>query len=115
MKEKETKILDNQEEMKNYNVENLKEEEDSRFRYAMKEMLTVQGICFGGLLLILFLAYGLCPKDITQLTYIAGFPMWYAVAAIVTFLIVLIVIVYCLKFSKDISLDARDGEGSEEG
>ncbi len=111
MKEKDTKERSNQEDMRNYDVSDLREEEDHRFRYALREMLTVQGICFGGLMIILLLAYSLCPKDISELTYIAGLPMWFAVSAIVSFLVVLVVIVYCLKFSKDMSLDAKDEEG----
>ena len=111
MKEKDAKARSNQEDMRNYDVNDLRDEEDTRFHYALKEMLTVQGICFTGLIVILLLAYGLCPKDISELTYIAGFPMWFAVSAIASFLVVLVVIVYCLKFSKDMSLDAKDEEG----
>lgn len=114
MKEKDGKIYSNQEDIRNYDIGNLKEEDDPRFRYALKEMLTVQGICFAGLIIILLLAYGLCPADISEMTYIAGFPMWFAVSAAAAFVVVLVVIVYSLKFSKDMSLDARDKEERNE-
>lgn len=94
-----------------YDTEKLKYLDDYRFNEAKKEGILVQGVCIVSLLLIIYIAYHFCPKDISEMTYLVGFPLWVIAAGAVALITFLVVIIYCKYFSKVISLAAKDEEG----
>ncbi len=95
---------------RDYNVDNYKDQEDKRFLIAKKDAIFAQILCFTAILLEMGLAYALCPKDLSKMTYLLGFPTWFTVATGVAVLAFIVALVYTTKFSKSFSLDARGNE-----
>lgn len=98
------------EERRDYNVNDFTALEDKRFLYAKQDAIFAQILCFAAIILEMAAAYGLCPKDLSQMTYILGFPTWFVVASGIAFVAFIIALVYTTKISKNVSLKARAEE-----
>ena len=101
--------MSNLEKSRDYRVEDYTACEDQRLRDASRDAKFVQASCFLYCLIEFILAYTLCPKDVTQMTYILGIPAWTFICVAVSFLYCIGQIVYLQKFSSNVSLAARDG------
>lgn len=100
---------------RDYDPADYKHLDDRRFRYAKNEALFAQVLCLVSVIATYIVAYAMCPKDISRMTYILGFPTWFVAATGVALAAYVIMVVYCGKFSREFSLDAREEEteGSE--
>lgn len=79
---------------------------DPRFLLCRNDMITVQLIYLGSIILILFLAYLLSPTDISNMKYLFGFPLWVVICTMVCIADTLFVIIWAIK-RKKFSLDAK--------
>ncbi|MCD8197745.1 MAG: DUF997 family protein [Lachnospiraceae bacterium] len=86
---------------------------DPRFLECRKDMVLVQVVYLGYTVLLILLAYCLCPEDISQMAYAFGLPLWVAVALALTIASVIFVIIWALT-RKQFSLEAKDGKSEEE-
>lgn len=91
----------------NYDVKEYAQMDDRRFVLARKEAVFAQSLIIGAILLAYFFAYTLCPKDMSQLTYVFGFPLWFVAASAVFVAAFAVMVVYNLKLSKNIDLSAK--------
>lgn len=98
------------EERRDYNVNDYVDQEDKRFLFAKKDAIFAQVLCFSAILLEMLTAYALCPEDISQMTYLFGFPLWFAAATGIAVIAFIIALVYTTKISKRVSLEARADE-----
>lgn len=97
-------------ESRDYDVKKLKNLDDERFTATLKEAVFSECIFFGTILAELLAAYGLCPRDISKMTYIMGLPAWFFTAACIALLSWVFVLFHNAKISKDFSLEARAEE-----
>lgn len=95
-----------------YDPAQLKSLDDRRFIHAKNEGIFAQLLCIVSVLLEFGVAYAMCPEDVSQMTCILGFPTWFFLATCIAVGTYLVMILYCLKFSRRFSLDAR-GDDSE--
>ena len=91
---------------RDYNVSELKELDDKRLRGAAREMKVAQIFTFA-YCVITFAIVLLAPQDNADITYIAGFPTWYALCVLVAILSMVFVWIFCKKGIKTVSLAAR--------
>ena len=100
------------EESRDYKVEDLEQEEDSRFRCAAKEMKRIHISYFLFILVEFTTAYGVFhfyPEK-----GFCGFPLWFAAGVFVCLLYWAVVTRYLLHGISDCSLSAREGENRNE-
>lgn len=92
---------------RDYNVKELKHLDDERFTIAFKEAVFAEGFFFVVIIVEILVAYGLCPEDMSLMTYILGFPTWFFAATCVALLAWVFVLYHNAKISRDFSLEAR--------
>lgn len=88
----------------NYDVAQV--ETDPRFEHCRKDMVLLTVEYYATLILAFVLAYVLSPKDVADLTYLFGLPLWVVVASLVFVGSTVFCIVWALK-SRKFSLAAR--------
>ena len=79
---------------------------DPRFILCRNDMIVVEAVYLGSVILIFILAYLLCPTDITQMRYLFGYPLWVAVCTMICIADVLFVVIWALK-RKRFSFEAK--------
>lgn len=82
-------------------------EDDVRFTLCRKDMVLVQISYLGYTMLLILLSYWLCPKDVADMTYLFGLPLWAAAAFLLTGAFTALIIVWAVK-GPSFSLDARE-------
>ncbi|WP_020062113.1 YhdT family protein [Bacillus sp. 123MFChir2] len=87
--------------------------EDSRFRIAHREAWIGIGLAVINFLIWYGFAYGLGSGNPKEYTYILGFPAWFFYSCIVGFIVMVLLIVFVVRFVfQDVSFDEE--EKSEE-
>ncbi|MCM3734899.1 YhdT family protein [Bacillus cytotoxicus] len=87
--------------------------DDPRFRIANREAWIGIGLAVINFLIWYGFAYGLGSGDPKEYTYILGFPAWFFYSCIVGFIVMVLLIVFVVRFVfQDVSLDEE--EKSEE-
>lgn len=87
--------------------------DDPRFRIAHREAWIGLGLAGINFLLWYGFAYGLGSGDPKEYTYVLGFPSWFFYSCIVGFIIMILLIVFVVRFVfQDVSFDEE--EKSEE-
>ena len=79
---------------------------DPRFEHCRKDMVLLTVEYYATLLLAFILAYALSPKDVADLTYLFGLPLWAVAATLVFVGSAVFAIVWALKMRR-FSLAAR--------
>lgn len=100
---------------RDYNPADYRHLDDRRFRAAQREALFAQLLCLVSVISEFAVAYILSPKDVSRMTYLFGFPAWFVAATGVALATYLVMILYCVKFSKEFSLEAREEQTEEDG
>ena len=98
------------ESIRDYDVNKLKNLSDARFERTTKEAIFAMGLYVVMITLATLLCYMLCPKDVSQMTYVMGFPVWFFAAAVIELIAFVIAMVFNQKFSKEFSLDAKSDD-----
>ncbi|MGG2014760.1 YhdT family protein [Bacillus sp. S10(2024)] len=87
--------------------------EDPRFRISHREALIGLGLAVINFLIWYGFAYGLGSGNPKEYTYILGFPAWFFYSCIVGFVVMVLLIVFVVRFVfQDVSFDEE--EKSEE-
>lgn len=81
-------------------------ETDPRFEHCRKDMVLLTVEYYATLLLAFILAYVLSPKDVADLTYLFGLPLWAVISALVFVGSAVFCIVWAVKMRR-FSLAAR--------
>jgi uncharacterized membrane protein YhdT len=88
----------------NYDIAKIKL--DPRFILCRNDMITVECVYIGSILLVFMIAYLLSPTDPGKMKYLFGYPFWVTICTIINLLDVIFVIVWAMK-RKRFSLDAK--------
>lgn len=105
--------LEKENDSRNYEIKKLKELDDPRFVVIKKEAIFAEGFFFVTIFLEMIVAYAMCPKDMSLLTYICGLPAWFFAATGVALISWIFVLFHNAKISRDLSLEARDESEKE--
>lgn len=99
---------------RDYDVKELGHLDDKRFTVIFREAVFSEVFFFVTIAAEMLAAYGLCPEDMSLMTYIMGFPAWFCAATLVALASWAFVLYHNAKISRDLSLEARDGEEAED-
>lgn len=98
---------------RDYNIEDYRDDEDQRFVDLKKEVCAVYAWLGSYLVLIYIFAHALCPEDMSEMTYLFGFPKWFMWCAILTIVAYMCIVFILRKVFKPCSYEARDTVASE--
>ncbi|GGH67974.1 sodium:pantothenate symporter [Compostibacillus humi] len=92
-------------------MRNNNKQTDPRFRIAHREALIGCGLAVINILWWYGFAYGLGSKPPEQYTYILGFPAWFFYSCIGGFVLMVVLVVFVVKFMlKEVPLDDEEKE-----
>ena len=105
--------MNQENERRDYEIRSLDKLDDPRFVVIKKEAIFAEGFFFVTIILEMIVAYAMCPKDMSLLTYICGLPAWFFAATCVALISWIFVLYHNAKISRDLSLEARDESEKE--